>query len=126
MKINVVTNGIIFNAAKKELSQDSFFLCRWNKGEPKIVCTNSITKFELDSNYFWSEWEKFLNVKDEDNQWDIDKKFRTMQILLDMPDQDQYYFGFFWREKIIMFLFNLENETALRFKYDLLRGRYGR
>lgn len=124
MKINVVTNGIIFNAAKRELSQDSFFLCRWNKGEPKIVCTNSITKFELDSNYFWSEWEKFLNVKDEDNQWDIDKKFRLIQILLDMPDEDQYYFGFFWIEKKIMFLFNLENETALRFK--LLRGKYGR
>ena len=124
MKINVVTNGIIFNAAKKELSQDSFFLCRWNKGEPKIVCKNPITKFEIDSNYFWSEWEKFLNVKDEDNQWDIDKKFRLIQILLDIPDEDQYYFGFFWREKSIMFLFNLENETALRFK--LLRGKYGR
>lgn len=124
MKINVVTNGIIFNAAKRELSQDSFFLCRWNKGEPKIVYKNSITKFELDSNYFWSEWEKFLNIKDEDNQWDIDKKFRTIQILLDMPDEDQYYFGFLWKEKNIMFLFNLENETALRFK--LLRGKYGR
>lgn len=123
MKINVVKNGIIFNAAKRELSQDSFFLCRWNKGEPKIVCTNPITKFELDSNFFWKEWEKFLNVKDEDTQWDIDKKFRTIQILLDMPDEDQYYFGFLWKEKNIMFLFNLENETALRFK---LRGKYGR
>jgi len=116
MKINVVTSGIIFNVAKKELSQDGFFLIRWNRGQPEITFTNPTTKFNLDSDYFWSEWEKFLNVKDEDNHWDINRKFRELQVLLEMTVEDQYYFGFFWKDKNIMFLFNLESETALRFK----------
>lgn len=116
MKINVVTSGIIFNVAKKELSQDGFFLIRWNRGQPEITFTNPTTKFNLDSDYFWSEWGKFLNVKDEDNHWDINRKFRELQISLNMTVEDQYYFGFFWKDKNIMFLFNLESETALRFK----------
>lgn len=119
MKINIVTSGVVFNAVKNKLSENDFLLARWNKGEPevKVIAQKDVKIiFNADNNYFWNHWGQFLNEKDEDNQWNINKKFIDLQSLLEMTEDDQYYFGFFWNDKNILFLFNLESENALRFK----------